>query len=101
MSDRLPLTEVGGDEIIARVTFQIILQDYHSRPEEYDSPVEALLHLAAAYHQANIPIIDEQLTLAAVWVGNGGTVATWLRARVIITTGRTTRLARVGRTRTR
>lgn len=99
MNDRLPLTEVSGDEILARVTFQIILHDYHLSPDKYDDPTGRLLELACEWDDDLLSWIHEQLTLCAIWVGNGGTVATWLRARIVITTGRATKLARIGRRR--
>jgi hypothetical protein len=85
MADRLPLTEVGGDEILARVTYQIILADYDRWPELYDTPTLRLLELATDWSAPEYSRIHEQITLAAIWVANGGTVATWLRARVVFT----------------
>jgi hypothetical protein len=101
MSDRLPLTEVSGEEILARVVYQIILADYHIAPENYDVPVLRLLELAHEYHQHDMDIIAADIRLVAIWCGNGGTVATWLRARIVITTGRASRLAQAGRARRR
>jgi len=100
MSDRLPLTEVGGDEILARVTYQIILSDYRSNPENYDIPSLRLLELAHEFHLEELDLIATDIRLAAIWCANGGTVATWLRARIIITTGRASRLRLAGRNRT-
>lgn len=101
MSDRLPLTEVGGDELLARVTYQIILGDYHAHPEEYEIPYIRLIVLAEEWSLAGIEPIATDLRLAAIWVGNGGTVATWLRARIVFHSGRPTMIARAGRSRTR
>lgn len=101
MSDRFPLTEVGGDEIIARVVYQLILLDYHQNPASYDEPFPALLLLADYYHTAELALIAADIRLVAIWVASGGTVATWLRARVVFTCGRATRLARAGRNRRR
>lgn len=101
MSDRLPLTEVGGDEILARVVYQIILHDYHSHPHLYDDPVHQLLDLALIWGACPLHTIPENLSLCAIWVANGGTVATWVRARIVFTTGRATRLLRAGRSRRR
>ena len=94
MTDRLPLTEVSSDEAIARIAYQVILSDYHHNPSAYDNPTEALLNLAHSWDTDGIHILGEQIALAAIWVANGGTVATWLRARVVFTSGRPTRLLR-------
>jgi len=101
MSDRLPLTEVGGDELLARVTYQIILGDYRDHPDEYEIPYIRLIVLAEEWSLAGIEPIATDLRLAAIWVGNGGTVATWLRARVVFHAGRATKLAHTGRARRR
>jgi len=92
MNDRLPLTEVSGDEALARVTYQIIIADYHNHPDLYDDPTSRLLALTTDWQQSGFKLIADDLRLAAIWVGNGGTVATWLRARIVFHAGRTTRL---------
>lgn len=97
MSERLPLTEVSGDEVIARVAYQIILADYRENPLSYDDPVPALLDLAVKWDADDLSYLHEQLTLAALWVANGGTIATWLRARCFAHTSRASKLIRVGR----
>lgn len=94
MADRLPLTEVSGDEALARVTYQIIIGDYHSHPDLYDDPTSRLLTLAHDWNQSGIKLVADDIRLAAIWVGNGGTVATWLRARIVFHAGRATRLRR-------
>lgn len=101
MQERLPLTEVSGDEVLARVVYQLIVHYYHEYPDSFDNPTEALLNLAHSWYTSDITLIAEQLQLVALWVANGGTVATWLRARIFTTTGRATILARPGRARRR
>jgi hypothetical protein len=101
MEERLPLTEVGGDEILARVTYQIIASYYRDYPDSFDNPTEAVLNLANTWYQSEIPIIAEQMTLVAIWLSNGGTIATWRRARIVFHAGRSTRLAQAGRSRRR
>ena len=101
MSDRMPLTEVGGDEALARITYQLIILDYKSHPDAYELPVIRLLALADQYHQFGLTQLAADLRLAAIWCGNGGTVASWLRARIVIRAGRATKLRRLGRSRER
>jgi hypothetical protein len=101
MDDRLPLTEVSGDEALARVAYQIIVGDYHAHPETYDTPTEALLNLAHSWDSDGLHLLGEQIALAAIWCANGGTVATWLRARVVFHAGRFSRLHQAGRSRRR
>jgi hypothetical protein len=83
MTDRLPLAEVSGDEAIARITYQIILGDYDLHPDAYDNPSFHLFELAAGWQLAGVPPVAEQLRLAGIWVANGGTIATWLRSRIV------------------
>jgi hypothetical protein len=101
MSDRLPLTEVGGEEILARVVFQIILGDYRQQPDSYDTPTIAILNLADEWFASGFTDVATDLRLAAIWCANGGTVATWLRSRIIFHAGRTGRLIRAGRSSSR
>jgi hypothetical protein len=101
MTDRLPLAEVSGDEILARVVYQIILFDYREHPDSYDIPVVRVLELADQFHAANMSIIAADLRLAAIWCGNGGTIATWLRARIVFRTQRFSRARHAGRNQTR
>lgn len=99
MSDRLPLTEVGGDEALVRVIYQLILSDYQLHPTAYDEPAWALFSLSNDWNTSGFPLIGEQVNLAALWVANGGTVATWLRAHIIFRAGRAGRLSAVQRRR--
>lgn len=101
MNDRLPLTDVGGDEIIARVVYQIILADYREFPDLYDTPTVRLLELATDWNAKQFDRIHEDITLVAIWVANGGTVATWLRARIVFTTSRASKLMHLGKSRRR
>lgn len=101
MSDRLPLTEVSRDEALARITYQIIKADYEQWPELYDTPTIRLFELATDWDAPDYNLIHEQITLAALWVANGGTVATWLRARIVVTVGRAKILAATHRARRR
>jgi hypothetical protein len=101
MSDRLPLQECGGDEILARIAFQLIRLDYASSPDAYDDPTARLLFLTDIYYQTGLTQIAADIRLAAIWCGNGGFLADWLRSRIVVTTGRASRLARAGRSRRR
>jgi len=83
MDDRLPLAEVSGDEAIARVTYQIIRGDYSLHPHLYDTPTLRLLELANEWAAPEYHYLAEQILLAAIWCANGGTVATWLRSRIV------------------
>lgn len=97
MSDRLPLTEVSGDEILARVTYQIILADYRQTPDSYDTPAERILILADEWHAIGAIDIATDLRLAGIWCAHGSTLASWLASRVLIHTGRASKLMRLGR----
>jgi hypothetical protein len=97
MADRLPLTEVSGDEILARVTYQIILADYRLTPDSYDTPAERILILADEWHAFGAVDIATDLRLAGIWCAHGSTLAAWLASRVLISTGRASRLMRAGR----
>lgn len=101
MQQRLPLTEVGGEEILARVVYQIVMRDYRDNPDTYDHPPSRLFDLAFQWRQAAIPLIGNELELVAIWCAQGGTVAAWLNTRVLINPGRATMLARAGRPRRR
>ena len=101
MSERLPLTEVGGDEILARVTYQIILADYRQTPDLYDTPAERILILADEWFALGAIDLATDLRLAGIWCAHGSTLASWLGSRVLITTGRASRLMRAGRSRRR
>jgi hypothetical protein len=97
MSDRLPLTEVGSEEILARVTYQIILADYRQTPDSYDSPAERIFILADEWHAFGAVDIATDLRLAGIWCAHGSTLASWLASRVLISTGRVSKLMRAGR----
>lgn len=97
MTDRLPLTEVSGDEILARVTYQIILADYRQTPDSYDTPAERILILADEWHAFGAVDIATDLRLAGIWCAHGSTLASWLSSRVLIHTGRVSKLMRAGR----
>jgi len=99
MSDRLPLTEVSGDEILARVVYQLILADYRLTPDLYDFPAERIFVLADEWHALGATDIATDLRLAGIWCAQGGAVAQWLRTRIVITTGRASKLMRAGRGR--
>lgn len=101
MADRLPLAEVSGEEVLARVVYQIVMRDYRDNPDKYDLPPNRLFELAFQWRSAGIPLISNELDLLAVWCGRGGTVASWLTSRVLINPGRAAMLARVGRSRRR
>lgn len=101
MSNHLPLTEVGGSEVIARTVYQIILMDYRENPQCYDNPTTRLLDLSLQWKTNGIFIIAEELGLVAIWCGQGSTVRAWLSSRCSMDAGRTTRLARAGSTRRR
>jgi len=101
MRDRLPLTEVSGEEILARVVYQVIMGDYRDNPEQYDRPPQRLYDLAYQWRSAGLPLIGHEIELVAIWTAQGGTVATWLLSRVLIHVGRATMLARAGRPRRR
>lgn len=98
MSNRLPLTEVSGDEVLARVTYQIILADYRQTPDSYDSPSERIFLLADEWHVFGATDLAQDLRLAGIWCAHGATLASWLQSRVLIHTGRVSRLMRAGRT---
>lgn len=101
MKERLPLTEVGGEEILARVVYQIVMRDYRDNPDKYDLPPNRLFELAFQWRSAGIPLISNELDQLAVWCSHNGTVAAWLQSRVLIHVGRATMLARAGRSRRR
>jgi hypothetical protein len=101
MTDRIPLAEASGGEIIARVTYQIILIDYHDNPNSYDYPPTRLYELAYQWRLAGLEPIADALLSCANWCAQGGHVATWLRTHTLVTAGRATILARAGRTRRR
>lgn len=101
MTERLPLTEVGGDEILARVCYQIIKADYRLTPDSYDSPAERIFILADDWYAFGAVDIATDLRLAGIWCAHGGTLAAWLSSRIIITSGRASKLMRVGRSRRR
>jgi hypothetical protein len=101
MPDRLPLTEVSGDEILARVCYQIILADYRLTPDSYDTPTERILILADQWHAFGAIDIATDLRLAGIWCAHGSTLASWLQSRIIITQGRVSTLMRAGRSRRR
>jgi hypothetical protein len=83
MDDRMALTDVSADEALARVTYQIIRGDYSLHPELYETPTLRLLELANLWAEPEYHFLAEQLLLAAIWCANGGTVATWLRSRIV------------------
>lgn len=83
MVDRLPLADVSGDEAIARVTYQIIRADYDLFPELYETPVLRLFELASDWSAPEYHMLHENIALAAIWCANGGTIATWLRSRIV------------------
>jgi hypothetical protein len=83
MAYRMPLAEASGDEILSRVTYQIIRGDYDLHPSAYDDPTAQLFTLAIDWHKSGIHMIAAQLDLAAIWCAHGGTVASWLQSRII------------------
>jgi hypothetical protein len=97
MNDLLPLTEVSGDEILARIAYRLIRLDYADHPDQYDEPTSAILTLAERIHALGLTQVAADLRLAGIWCAQGGTVAAWLRSRVVITTGRATKLRHLGR----
>lgn len=97
MSDRLPLTEVSGDEVLARVTYQIILADYRQTPDSYDTPAERIFILADEWFAFGATDLAQDLRLAGIWCAHGSTLASWLASRVLISTGRASKLLRAGR----
>lgn len=101
MAERIPLAEASGDEILARVTYQLILLDYHNNPDAYDHPETRLFELAYQWRILDVAPISEQLELAAIWCAHGSRIADWLKARLSYTSGRATILARLGRSRGR
>jgi len=101
MSERLPLTDVSGEEVIIRVTYQIILADYRQTPDSYDSPAERILILADDWFAFGAIDIAFHLRLAGVWCSTGATLASWLQRGVITTSGRASKLMRAGRSRRR
>lgn len=101
MSDRLPLTEVSGDEILARVCYQLILADYRLTPDAYDTPAERILILADQWYAIGATDIATDLRLAGIWCAHGATLASWLSSRIVITSGRVSKLMRAGRSRRR
>jgi hypothetical protein len=101
MSDRLPLTEVSGEEVLARTVYQIILLDYARNQEQYENPATRLFDLALQWSNLGLKLIADELQLVAIWCAQGSTVRQWLSTRTLITTGRATRLAHTGRSRRR
>lgn len=101
MSDRLPLTEVGGDEILARIAYQLILADYRLTPNSYDEPAERILILAEEWFAFGATEIATELRLAGIWCAHGSTLANWLKSRVLIRTSRVSKLMRLGNERRR
>lgn len=97
MQERLPLTEVSGEEIIARVAYQIILADYRQTPDLYDTPADRLFVLADEWFALDAISLATDLRLAGIWCAQGGAIASWLRSRVVITQGRASKLMRAGR----
>lgn len=88
MPTRIPLAGASGDEILSRVTYQIILGDYELDPTRYDDPAQRLLELALEWHQSGLHTIAAQLDLCGIWCAHGGTIATWLKSRILFTTER-------------
>lgn len=80
-----PLAEASSEEIIARVTYQIILADYRADPEAYDDPTSRVFALALEYQHAHVGVIAAQLDLVAIWCAHGGTIASWLTYRILPT----------------
>jgi hypothetical protein len=101
MTERIPLADASGQEIVARTVYQLILIDYRTNPEQYDRAPSRLFDLALQWRQAGLHLVADELSSVAVWCAQGGTVATWLRTRILVSTGRATILARAGRTRRR
>lgn len=92
MSNRLPLTEVSGEEIIARVTYQIIMADYRQTPDSYDTPSERILILADQWFAFGANDLAFYLRLAGVWCSTGATLASWLQKSIFLTSGRASKL---------
>lgn len=101
MTSFLPLTEVGGDEILARVTYQIILADYAINAEQYDRPADRLYELSLQWRISDILPIAEQLLSVAHYCAKGGKAREWLSTRIVIQTGRPSRLTRLSRKQSR
>jgi hypothetical protein len=101
MADRLPLTEVSGDEVLARVTYQIILADYRLTPDLYETPAERILQLADEWFKFGATDLAQDLRLAGIWCAHGSTLASWLQSRVLIASPRISTLMRAGRSRRR
>jgi hypothetical protein len=101
MSDRIPLAEASGDEITARIAYQLIKLDYHQHPDDYEDATTCILILADHYHQIGCTLLAADIRLAGIWCAHGGTVAAWLRSRILINPGRASKLARLGRGRSR
>jgi hypothetical protein len=101
LTTRIPLAEASGDEILARVTYQLILLDYHDNPDKYDHPEVRLFELAYQWRLIGLAPIHEQLELAAIWCSHGSRIADWLKSRIMVSSGRAPILARLGRTRGR
>ena len=101
MADRLPLTEVSGNEILVRVTYQIVLADYRLTPDSYDTPADRIFILADDWHAFGAIELAAQLRLAGIWCASGATLASWLQQGIFSTSGRASKLMRANGARRR
>lgn len=69
---REPLTRV-----LARVAYRLILRDYRSHPENYDTPSQGILDLAQNLHLAGFTSFYSNLLSAAKWTASGWTLMEW------------------------
>ena len=101
MADRIPLAEASGEEILVRVTYQIILADYRKTPDSYDTPSERILILADEWFAFGATDLAFYLRMAGIWCASGDTLAAWLQKGIYLTSGRASKLMRAGRSRRR
>lgn len=101
MTTRIPLAEASGDEILARIAYQLIKLDYHQHPDDYDEPTYPILVLAEHYHHIGLTQIAADLRLAGIWTAHGAPLAGWLASRLLINPARAAQLGRLGRSRRR
>lgn len=101
MAAHLPLTEATGLEIIVRTTYQIVLADYRTNPEQYDNPSTRLFDLALNWRSAGLDLIADSLQDAACHVSSGNTIASWRSLHLALDSQRLLALSRAGRARRR
>lgn len=101
MTHQLPLSEATGLEIIVRTTYQIVLADYKTNPEQYNFPATRLFDLALQWRVAGLHLVADSLMDAAAHVSKGLTIASWKSLHLAIDSQRLLALSHLGRNRRR